>query len=153
MLVLQARANVAKDALLSDICLGTSVVPTYFPAHFFEIKDTRGKISAFDLVDGGVATNNPTLMAMTYDSKEIMMEKIHYKGMNKSMDYKKMLVLSLGTGIGKKEEKYNAALASRWGLLGWMYNNGATPLIDVYADASVDIVDIHLSTIFKSFGI
>ncbi|XP_009589752.1 patatin-like protein 2 [Nicotiana tomentosiformis] len=148
---LDARANVSKDALLSDICLGTSAAPTYFPAHYFETKDAQGKTHTFDLIDGGVAANNPTLMAMTHVIKEMMNGKFQYEGV-KTMDCKRMLVLSLGTGIGKQEKKYNAASASKWGLLGWMYNNGASPLIDVYGDASVDIVDIHLSTIFKSFG-
>ncbi|XP_016465754.1 patatin-like protein 2 [Nicotiana tabacum] len=148
---LDARANVSKDALLSDICLGTSAAPTYFPAHYFETKDAQGKTHTFDLIDGGVAANNPTLMAMTHVIKEMMNGKFQYEGV-KTMDCKRMLVLSLGTGIGKHEENYNAASASKWGLLGWMYNNGASPLIDVYGDASVDIVDIHLSTIFKSFG-
>ncbi|XP_075090454.1 patatin-like protein 2 [Nicotiana tabacum] len=148
---LDARANVSKDALLSDVCLGTSAAPTYFPAHYFETNDAQGKTHTFDLIDGGVAANNPTLMAMTHVIKEMMNGKFQYEGV-KTMDCKRMLVLSLGTGIGKQEKKYNAASASKWGLLGWMYNNGASPLIDVYGDASVDIVDIHLSTIFKSFG-
>lgn len=64
----------------------------------------------------------------------------------------KMLVVSLGAGVAKQEEKYNAKDAATWGSLSWLYNNGATPLIDVYADAGADMVDIHVSTIFKSFS-
>ncbi|KAG8367066.1 hypothetical protein BUALT_Bualt16G0033900 [Buddleja alternifolia] len=66
------------------------------------------------------------------------------------MDSKKMLVLSLGTGIAKKAEKYNAVAAAGWGLLGWMYKKGNTPLLDAYGDASSDVVDIHISTLFQS---
>ncbi|XP_055806332.1 patatin-like protein 1 [Solanum dulcamara] len=144
-----AKAHVSKDALLSDVCLSTSAAPTYFPVHYFETKDAQGKIRTFDLVDGGVAANNPTLMAITQTSKEIMLGKLQNEGV-KPMDCKKMLVLSLGTGIGKDEKKYSAATASTWGVLGWLYNNGASPLLDVYGDASSDIVDVHLSTIFQS---
>lgn len=61
-----------------------------------------------------------------------------------------MLVLSLGTGAAKYEEKYNAAKASKWGLISWMYDNGATPLLDVYFHASSDMVDLHLSTLFQA---
>ena len=61
-----------------------------------------------------------------------------------------MLVLSLGTGVPKQEAKYNAAAASKWGLLNWVYHNGATPILDVYGDASSDMVDIHVSTLFRS---
>jgi patatin-like phospholipase/acyl hydrolase len=53
-----------KDALLSDIAISTSAAPTYFPAHYFETKDDEGKIQAFNLVDGGVAANNPVLLHM-----------------------------------------------------------------------------------------
>lgn len=63
-----------------------------------------------------------------------------------------MLVLSLGAGFAKLEEKYNAKDAAEWGSLSWLYNSGATPLLDFYADASSDMVDIHVSTIFKSFS-
>lgn len=90
-------------------------------------------------------------MAMTHVSKQIMMGNFQYDDMTK-MDCKKMLVLSLGTGTGKHEEKYNATVASRWGMLGWVYNNGATPLIDIYGDASADMVDIHVSTMFQTLG-
>lgn len=90
-------------------------------------------------------------MAITYVSKQIMTGNFQYEGM-KNMDCNKMLVLSLGTGIGKQEEKYNATVASRWGMVGWVYNNGATPLIDIYGDASADMVDIHTSTMFQTLG-
>lgn len=47
------------DAALSDICIGTSAAPTYFPAHYFSNQDTHGSVRDFNLVDGGVAANNP----------------------------------------------------------------------------------------------
>ena len=56
---LQAKRNPAKDALLADVCIGTSAAPTFLPAHYFETKDKDGKPHSFDLVDGGVAANNP----------------------------------------------------------------------------------------------
>ncbi|KAJ8549997.1 hypothetical protein K7X08_033704 [Anisodus acutangulus] len=144
-----AKVHVSMDALLSDIGLSTSAAPTYFPVHYFETKDAQGKTRSFDLIDGGVAANNPTLMAITQVSKDIMLGKLQYEGV-KPMDCKKMLVLSLGTGIGKEEKKYSAAVASTWGILGWLYNSGASPLLDVYGDASSDIVDVHLSVMFQS---
>ena len=47
------------DASLSDICIATSAAPTYLPAHYFETKDSDGKVREFNLIDGGVAANNP----------------------------------------------------------------------------------------------
>ncbi|XP_062107501.1 uncharacterized protein LOC133818569 isoform X2 [Humulus lupulus] len=57
-----------------------------------------------------------------------------------AMDGKRMPVLSLGTGSAKREEKYNAAKASEWGLLSWIFDNGSTPIIDIFGDASSDII-------------
>ncbi|KAI3452051.1 hypothetical protein Pfo_008716 [Paulownia fortunei] len=143
------KTNVSKNALLSDVCLGTSAAPTFLPPHYFETKDAEGKTRTFDLVDGGVAANNPTLMAITHISKEILLGKFELVDMQ-PMDSKRMLVLSLGTGLAQLEEKYNSQEAAKWGLLGWVYHDGASPLLDIYGDASSDMVDIHVSTIFQS---
>ncbi|KAK9289095.1 hypothetical protein L1049_017566 [Liquidambar formosana] len=67
------------------------------------------------------------------------------------MNGQKMLVLSLGTGTAKDKGRYNAATASKWGLLDWVFNDGATPLIDIFQDASSDLVDYHVTTVFKAF--
>uniref|UniRef100_A0A5B7BX65 Patatin n=1 Tax=Davidia involucrata TaxID=16924 RepID=A0A5B7BX65_DAVIN len=144
-----AKVNVSKNALLSDICISTSAAPTFLPAHYFETKDAEGKTRSFDLIDGGVAANNPTLMAISHISKEILMGNFQFVDIE-PMDSKRMLVLSLGTGAAKQEEKYSAATASKWGLLNWVYDNGATPLLDIYGDASSDMVDIHVSTLFQA---
>ena len=56
---IQAKADVSKNARLSDVCISTSAAPTFLPAHYFETKDADGKTRTFDLIDGGVAANNP----------------------------------------------------------------------------------------------
>jgi patatin-like phospholipase/acyl hydrolase len=48
------KNNPSTDALLSDICIGTSSAPTYLPAHYFETNDPSGKVREFNLIDGGV---------------------------------------------------------------------------------------------------
>ncbi|KAM7510346.1 hypothetical protein LguiB_009221 [Lonicera macranthoides] len=58
-----AKVDALKDALLSDICLGTSAAPTFLPGHYFETKDANGNTRSFDLIDGGVAANNPVSIA------------------------------------------------------------------------------------------
>ena len=55
----QLKHSPAKNALLSDIAISTSAAPTFFPAHYFEAKDDKGEPRAFNLIDGGVAANNP----------------------------------------------------------------------------------------------
>ena len=92
------------------------------------------------------------MMAITQIRKEILMESFGLPDI-KPTDYsERMLVLSLGTGGAKHEEKYTAAKASKWGSLRWIYDNGAIPLLDVYAEASSDMVDIHVSTLFQAIG-
>ena len=49
------------DAKLSDICISTSAAPTYLPAHYFTNKDIKGNDEEFNLIDGGVAANNPVM--------------------------------------------------------------------------------------------
>ncbi|GER30854.1 patatin-like protein [Striga asiatica] len=143
------KSVVSKNARLSDVCLGTSAAPTFLPPHYFEIRDGGGQVRTFDLIDGGVAANNPTLVALTHISKQILVGDLELEGMQ-PMDSERMLVLSLGTGVAKEEQKYSAREAARWGSLSWIFNGGSTPVIDVFSDASSDMVDIHVSTIFQS---
>ena len=68
----------------------------------------------------------------------------------KPMDYGRFLVISLGTGSKKAEGKYRAQQASKWGLLDWLTSGGSTPIIDVFSNASADMVDVHLSVVFQA---
>jgi len=144
-----ARRDVSKNALLSDVCISTSAAPTYLPGHHFETKDKDGKTRDFNLIDGGVAANNPTLVAMTHVTKQILMKNPNFLPV-KPAEYGKFLVLSLGTGTAKVEEKFDAAKCSKWGLLGWLYNGGTTPIIDSFSQASADLVDIQASVLFQA---
>ncbi|XP_056177302.1 patatin-like protein 2 [Syzygium oleosum] len=137
------------NALLSDICISTSAAPTYLPAHYFETQDSTGKVREFNLIDGGVAANNPTLVAMGEVTKEIMGGSSDFFPI-KPMDYRRFLVISLGTGSAKVEGKYNASEAAKWGVLGWLSSNGGSPLVDVFMQASADMVDFHLSAVFQA---
>ncbi|KAJ4837891.1 hypothetical protein Tsubulata_006548, partial [Turnera subulata] len=124
-----------KDALLSDICIATSAAPTYLPAHH-ETRDSKGEAREFNLIDGGVTANNPALVTMGEVSEEILRGSPEF------------LVLSLGTGSAKTEEKYDAEEAAKWGLLGWFSGDSSIPLVDIFMQASGDMVDIHLSKVF-----
>ncbi|GLU04302.1 hypothetical protein SLE2022_214580 [Rubroshorea leprosula] len=138
------------NALLSDICISTSAAPTYLPAHHFETEDyINGKLREFNLVDGGVAANNPTLVAISEVTKEITKGNRDFFSI-KANDYSRFLVISLGTGTAKSEGKYSAFHAAKWGLLGWLTSDDSTPLVDVFTHASSDMVDFHLATVFQA---
>ncbi|CAL5366618.1 unnamed protein product [Camellia sinensis] len=145
----EVKKNPSLNALLSDICIATSAAPTYLPPHGFETKDSSGKARQFNLVDGGVVANNPTLVAIGEVAKEINRERSDFFPI-KSTNHGKFLVLSLGTGSAKKDEKYNAKEAAKWGVLGWLTNSASTPLVDVFTEASGDIMDLHISTVFQA---
>lgn len=68
----------------------------------------------------------------------------------KAMDYEKLLVISVGTGSPKIEHKYNAKMAAKWGIFGWLFNNNSSPLVDSFSQASADMVDYHNSVVFQA---
>ncbi|KAK4599500.1 hypothetical protein RGQ29_009524 [Quercus rubra] len=106
------------DALLSDICIGTSAAPTYFPAHNFDTKDSTGRVRKFNLIDGGVAANNPlisliyTLIIIGEVTKEINRGSPNFR-----------------TGSTKVDEKYTAEEAARWSIFGWLTSGHSAPLL------------------------
>ncbi|KAH1093620.1 hypothetical protein GLYMA_14G081200v4 [Glycine max] len=140
------------NASLSDICISTSAAPTYLPAHSFETKTHHG-VSKFDLIDGGVAANNPALVAMAEVTNQICHEGPCDSLNVEPMQYDKFLVISLGTGSQKQEMKYSALEAAQWGILSWVTTaNGGTPLIDAFSQASADMADFHISSLVRALN-
>ncbi|XP_031493303.1 patatin-like protein 2 [Nymphaea colorata] len=148
----QLAKDISLNAPLHDICISTSAAPTYLPAHQFETTDENGKtLRRFDLVDGGVAANNPTLVAVSEVCREIFRRNPNFFPV-KPMDYGRFLVISLGTGTAKIEHRYSAKAAAKWGLWGWLLNDGSSPLIDTFTHSSGDMVDFHLSVVFQALN-
>jgi len=140
-----------KNAHLSDICISTAAAPTYFPAHFFRTEGAAADGEKpghreFHLVDGGVAANNPTMVAMSMLTKEVVRHNPDFR----PVEYGNFLIVSIGTGSPKQAEKYTAPKCAKWGLLRWLYNGGFTPLIDIFTHASADMVDIHAQVLFEA---
>ncbi|KAH8503932.1 hypothetical protein H0E87_014978, partial [Populus deltoides] len=69
----------------------------------------------------------------------------------KPTNYERYLVISIGTGANKNGTTYSAKAASEWGVIGWLFHNGRTPLITCYTNASSDMVDYHNSVVFQAF--
>lgn len=66
------------------------------------------------------------------------------------MDYSRILVVSIGTGSAKNEKKYSADVVNKWGPLGWLLNGSVPPLAELFAEASADMVDYHVSVAFQA---
>ncbi|KAK4393313.1 Patatin-like protein 1 [Sesamum angolense] len=105
------------DALLSDICISTSAAPTFLPSHYFENQGAK-----FNLIDGGIVANNPTLVAISEVTREVSNKNPDLFPI-KPMDFGRFLVISLGTGARKNEETYDARRAAHWGVVRWLYVN------------------------------
>ncbi|XP_075648685.1 patatin-like protein 2, partial [Castanea sativa] len=72
----KVKKNPSMDALLSHICIGTSAAPTFLPAYYFETNDPKMEVREFNLIDGGVAADNPTKLAIGEAIKEIISSKV-----------------------------------------------------------------------------
>ncbi|KAK8602603.1 hypothetical protein V6N13_057766 [Hibiscus sabdariffa] len=137
-----AKLDVLSNAKLADVFVSTASAPIYLPAHHFKTHDARGDSRPFNLVDGGLAADNPTLVAI---------DSIPRKEAPEPLDYKKVLVLSLGCGKPKFEPKYNAELVDHWGYPEWIYYKKSSPLLESLFAGSVDMVDFHVAARFHSF--
>ncbi|GMY28616.1 patatin-like protein 2 [Fagus crenata] len=137
------------DARLSDICIGTSAAPTYLLAYHFKNQDNEENVREFNLIDGGVAANNPALLAINQVTKQVFKENPDFFPI-KPMDYGRFLVISVGTGSPKAEQKYNAKKAAKWGTMDWLIHGGSVPIVDVFTHASADMVDLHIAVVFQA---
>ncbi|XP_052139496.1 patatin-like protein 1 [Oryza glaberrima] len=145
-----AKHSPLKNALLSDVCIGTSAAPTYLPAHCFRTHDGAGETREYNLIDGGVAANNPTMVAMTMITEEMIAEEKARLFLAKPPEEcGRFLVLSIGTGLASDEGLYTAEKCSRWGALGWLRHRGMAPIIDIFMAGSSDMVDIHIGVKFQ----
>ena len=68
----------------------------------------------------------------------------------KPMEMGRFLIISLGTGTPKNEQKFNANMTAKWGLLDWLTHGGSTPIIDVFSHSSADLVHFHLATVTQA---
>ncbi|CAO2830860.1 unnamed protein product [Amaranthus hypochondriacus] len=133
------------NAKLLDICLGTSAAPTFFPSHQFENIYDDGKTREFNLIDGGIVTTNPALIAINEVTKQVMRENPDYDSI-----HDKLLVLSIGTGSAKNDKKYDAKITAKWGLMSWVYEKGSSPIIQAFYEAGSDLVDYQNNIVFQS---
>ncbi|KAI3726272.1 hypothetical protein L1987_66069 [Smallanthus sonchifolius] len=134
------------DAQLSDICIGTSAAPTYLPAHYFQNGDQE-----FNLIDGGIAANNPSLVAIGEVTRQVLKADPNFPAIT-PLEYDRYVLISIGTGTQKQTPKFDAKMAAKWGVLGWLTNQGSTPLIDAFTQASADLVVMHNNVVFEALN-
>uniref|UniRef100_M1BFI9 Patatin n=1 Tax=Solanum tuberosum TaxID=4113 RepID=M1BFI9_SOLTU len=146
--VIFTKSQLAKspelDAKMYDISYSTAAAPVYFPPHYFVTNTSNGDKYEFNLVDGGVAAGNPSLLSISVATK--LAEEDPAFASIKSLNYKQMLLLSLGTGTTSEFDKsHTAEEAAKWGILQWML-----PLQEMTSAASSYMNDYYLSTVFQA---
>ncbi|KAF9660823.1 hypothetical protein SADUNF_Sadunf19G0003700 [Salix dunnii] len=117
----KAKRHRSMDAPLADVCRATSAAPYYFPPHNFETT------KPFNLVDGGVAANNPTFLAVCEAMKE------------QKTDFHKFVILSLGTGAANESGK--------------LEDDNSAPLLDILMTASDEMTEMYMSKVFQYSGL
>ena len=123
---LNARIRKGYDFSLVQVARSTAAGPgTFAPSRIVTDDDT-----VYNLVDGGVFANNPTMVAYVD-----MLS--YYSG------YDAVTVVSLGTGRVRRSIPFSRA--QRWGLLGWAF-----PAIDILKSGANESVDYQMSQVLDS---
>jgi patatin-like phospholipase/acyl hydrolase len=145
---------------LLDVCLGSSAAPLFFPAHTFKMKRTIHPtiiknfnlannstipVREFNLIDGGVAANNPTMAAISSVTQEILRGNTDF---HPKVNYEKFLVLSIGTGA-VKQDTYHADDCNKWVALEWVSKGLQTPILDFFFNANDALVDYQAAMILR----
>ena len=113
-----------------DAISASSAAPMYFPTYQME--------NGSWMIDGGIVTNNPTLLGLTH-------AKDYFKTNN-------IKVLSIGTGLNK--QKIKGETSSRWGGVGWLRNDIMGMMLDseIHNDIATHIIDKSYLRINSSIG-
>ena len=91
-----------------------------------------------------------TLVAVAEVTKQLIKKNPDIDlGIN-PLDYDRFLVISIGTGSDRSEQKYDAKMTAKWGVINWVFNNGETPIIDCFGEASNHMVDYHNCVVFTA---
>jgi predicted acylesterase/phospholipase RssA len=112
-------SNLSPNISFVDAVCASSAAPMYFPTY----KMTDGSW----MIDGGVVTNNPTLIGFNHAK--------NFFGTNN------IKVLSIGAGLNKK--KILGEASSKWGGVGWLRNDIMGMMLDseIHNDIAKDIFD------------
>ncbi|KAG5223982.1 patatin protein [Salix suchowensis] len=140
---LQAKRDSSMNALLADVCRATSAAPYYFPPHYFETS------KPFNLVDGGVAANNPNTLSFV----EVTLLFGNQAMKEKNTDFQNIVILSLGTGAPDASGRLEVG-NRKWGIFDWLWHDdNSTPLLDILTTAPDEMTEMYISNVFQISGL
>ena len=123
-------SNQTPNVTFVDAVCASSAAPMYFPTY----KMSDGSW----MIDGGVVTNNPTLIGFN-----------HAKNF---FDTENIKVLSIGAGLNKN--KISGEASSKWGGVGWLRNDIMGMMLDseIHNDIAKDIFNDNYLRINSPIG-
>lgn len=127
--IIHSTYNTPEISFVDAVC-ASSAAPMYFPT--YKMNDGSW------MIDGGVVTNNPTLIGFNHAKKFFANDTIK--------------VMSIGTGINKKTILGEAS--SKWGGIGWLRNDIMGMLLDseIHNDIATDILGDNYLRINSPMG-
>lgn len=92
-----------------------------------------------------------SLVAIGEVTRQVLKADPNFPAIN-PLDYTRYMLISIGTGTEKQTPKFNAKEAAKWGVLGWLVNQGSAPLIEAFTQASADLVVMHNNVVFEALN-
>lgn len=125
---------------LRDVARATAAAPTYFEPEV--VKSLYG--NKYDLIDGGVFANNPSLCAYA-EARRLKFSGLLDHACPDKPFASDMMIVSIGTGAVK--ESYPFKEFKDAGALKWI-----KPLIDIMMSGNSETVDYQLRKIYETLG-
>tara|TARA_A100001011_G_scaffold400279_1_gene513789 strand:- start:18504 stop:19433 length:930 start_codon:yes stop_codon:yes gene_type:complete len=123
-------SDITPNITYIDAVCASSAAPMYFPTYQME--------NGSWMIDGGVVTNNPTLIGFNHAKKFFNTNNIK--------------VLSIGAGLNK--QKISGKTSSKWGGVGWLRNDIMGMMLDseIHNDIAKDIINSNYLRINSPIG-
>ena len=123
-------SNMTPDISYIDAVCASSAAPMYFPTYQMD--------NGSWMIDGGVVTNNPTLIGFNHAKK--------------FFNTKNIKVLSIGAGLNK--HKIAGETSSKWGGVGWLRNDIMGMMLDseIHNDIAKDVINSNYLRINSPIG-
>ena len=115
--VIHSNFSSPEISIIDAVC-ASSAAPMYFPTYQMD--------NGLWMIDGGVVTNNPSMIGFAQAKEYFETDKIK--------------ILSIGAGLNKK--KINGETSSVWGGVGWLRNDIMGMMLDseIHHDIAEDII-------------
>ncbi|KAJ1270128.1 hypothetical protein BS78_06G031200 [Paspalum vaginatum] len=152
-----------RDQQLKDICIATTAAPTYFRPYCIIWPPIDSKTTdphqiekdTYELIDGGIAANNPSLHAIwniVMRTRQRQRENTAAGHPDHVLNLKDCIVISVGTGGAVRKQGYTAEECGKWGAIGWLKNGSYNPLIDMLTHANAKLIYTTTAFLFHLQG-